>query len=171
MFLQQTSINTLIQLTQLIQSLEQYEYKLSLKILSGSSIGNQVRHILEFYTCLINGISTGTIDYDARERDIELETNSETAIKLIEEIINYIQNLKNDQVLNLKVVLANDDNFITIPTNFYRELAYNIEHCIHHLAIIKIGVTNNFHTVNLPENFGIAYSTIRFKEKNNFETV
>jgi hypothetical protein len=57
------------------------------------------------------------------------------------------------------------EELLEIPTSFNRELVYLIEHTIHHLAIIKIGLNEAFPTIEIPENFGVAYSTIRFKEK------
>jgi len=45
----------------------------------------------------------------------------------------------------------------------HRELQYNIEHAVHHLAIIKIGVKTLEDSFKLDDNFGIAASTIRNK--------
>jgi hypothetical protein len=54
--------------------------------------------------------------------------------------------------------------FVTIDTNATRELVYNIEHAVHHMAIIKIGVREIATYIDLPTDFGIAASTIRYKE-------
>jgi hypothetical protein len=56
------------------------------------------------------------------------------------------------------------DEFITIATNYSRELVYNIEHAVHHMALIKIGVREAASYIDLPSDFGIAASTIRYKE-------
>lgn len=47
----------------------------------------------------------------------------------------------------------------SIATNFYRELLYNIEHCIHHQAIIKIAMLHMGKT-QIPAHFGVAKSTM-----------
>ncbi|HOX82724.1 MAG TPA: hypothetical protein PLS08_06825, partial [Chryseolinea sp.] len=60
--------------------------------------------------------------------------------------------------------LHNED-YITINTTSTRELVYNIEHAVHHMAIIKIGIREVAHYVTLPPDFGIAASTLRHKEK------
>jgi hypothetical protein len=46
----------------------------------------------------------------------------------------------------------------------FRELAYDLEHSIHHQAIIKIAMKNLNSEYALNENFGVARSTIRFRE-------
>ncbi|NBP71028.1 MAG: hypothetical protein EBU52_20110, partial [Cytophagia bacterium] len=57
---------------------------------------------------------------------------------------------------------AND--FVTIESNFMRELVYNIEHAVHHMAIMKIGIKEVAPYIQLPFDFGVAASTIRHKE-------
>jgi len=52
-----------------------------------------------------------------------------------------------------------------IKTNALRELAYNIEHAIHHMAIIKIGINEVSPYILLPSAFGVASSTIRHLKK------
>ncbi len=51
-----------------------------------------------------------------------------------------------------------------IASNFYRELIYNIEHAVHHMAIMKIGVLEVAPYVSMPLDFGVAVSTIRHKK-------
>jgi hypothetical protein len=46
-----------------------------------------------------------------------------------------------------------------------REMVYLVEHSIHHYALIRIGLQENFPKIIIPENFGIAYSTIKHREK------
>jgi len=57
-----------------------------------------------------------------------------------------------------------NDNFVTVETTAMRELVYNIEHAVHHMAIIKIGVREIANYIELPLDFGIAASTIRYQE-------
>lgn len=51
-----------------------------------------------------------------------------------------------------------------IQSNYYRELLYNLEHCIHHQALIKVAVLQ-FENVLLNENFGVARSTIEYRKQ------
>ena len=50
-------------------------------------------------------------------------------------------------------------------SNLDRELVYNIEHAIHHMALIKIGIKEVAPQLQLPEGFGVANSTIRHKKQ------
>jgi hypothetical protein len=69
-----------------------------------------------------------------------------------------------DRALTLEVGYdADSDDCVTISTNYFRELTYNIEHAIHHMAIMKIGVREIAPYIPLDENFGVAVSTVRYR--------
>jgi hypothetical protein len=51
-----------------------------------------------------------------------------------------------------------------IKSNFERELLFNIEHCIHHQAIIKIGFLH-LNKMELNDDYGVAKSTIANSNK------
>jgi hypothetical protein len=53
---------------------------------------------------------------------------------------------------------------ITISTNYYREIAYNLEHTIHHMALIRVGL-NEVSGIQLPDDFGVASSTVKHRKQ------
>ena len=57
-----------------------------------------------------------------------------------------------------------------LPTNYFREIAYNLEHAIHHMELIKIGI-NEVAAVKLPEGYGVASSTIKYRKQHYHETL
>ncbi len=153
---------TLLQVSEVIHLLDNNQYAKPLDVLSDNSVGKHIRHIVEFYQCLINGLAIGCIDYDERERNMLLETDPNYTLEIIKHLINNIVIIKDNELL-LNVTYG--DNFITIKTSFFRELAYNIEHTIHHLAIIKIGIKLHFPSLVLPEDLGVAHSTIKYQQQ------
>ncbi|AFK04678.1 hypothetical protein Emtol_3550 [Emticicia oligotrophica DSM 17448] len=159
------SLSVLNQLNDLLSQLKPIEYTQKLSVFNGSSIGQHVRHTVEFFQCLLEGFDTGTIDYDARKRNILIETDLNYTLTLVEMIQQKIKGISNTySPIQLRVRYGEID-FELIETNFMRELVYLIEHSIHHFALIRIGIQENFKQVTIETNFGVAYSTIKFKEK------
>jgi uncharacterized damage-inducible protein DinB len=126
-------------------------------VLKTSSIGQHVRHILELYDCLLSQYESGSVCYDDRKREKSLETDVKSAIAKIKEIQARLQ-LPDKEIL-LKMAVETD--FETIRSSFNRELCYNLEHCIHHQALIKIAC-NQLDYISLPSSFGVAKSTIDY---------
>ncbi|MCB9251143.1 MAG: DinB family protein [Flavobacteriales bacterium] len=154
----------LYELKRVVQQLNDLSYSKKLPLLSNNSIGQHVRHILEFYECLLKGTDTGVVDYDSRERKMILEQNGQEAITFIEYINSKINSVSAKDLL---LSYQNGDRSQTIPTSFERELAYNIEHALHHMAIIKISVQSDFPSIELPEHFGVAPSTVKYLRSVN----
>jgi len=158
--------NNLFEIHSLIKQLSDEQYGKLQEVLSGASIGQHVRHILEFYTCLFSELEKGAICYDKRQRDIRIENNREFALSVIEQINNTLSRITYDVPLKLTFSFSADEKSKKIiNTTLYRELAYNLEHSIHHQAIIKIGV--NALAVNnlLDDQFGVAPATLRYRQE------
>ncbi|MCB0374777.1 MAG: hypothetical protein KDD04_02550 [Sinomicrobium sp.] len=153
------------QLKDILYQLSDEQLSRKLPVLNYSTIGMHIRHIIEFYCCLMESRTTGRVDYDSRKRDIELETRSRKCIAVLDDILDFIATNSQDFPINLKAdySLKKEDPII-LSTTFYRELLYNIEHTVHHMAIIKIGIGElNDAAIRIDENFGVAVSTIRNK--------
>jgi hypothetical protein len=133
--------------------------------LSLSTIGQHLRHTLEFFICFEKGSTTGVINYDKRAHDKLIENDKFIALSTINRIIDFVNSLREDRSLKLEVGYDLDkEEYITISTTATRELVYNIEHAVHHMAIMKIGVREIAPYIKLPKDFGIAASTVRYKE-------
>ena len=147
-------------LTNLLDQLSDKEYSKPCGILSDSSIGEHIRHILEMFQCLENSYDSGILNYDNRERDKRIETKIQFAKQFILDIKS---GLKRD---NKIIYLEQTFNGLTfrIQSNYYRELLYNLEHCIHHQALIKV-VVLQYDNIVLDKNFGVARSTIEYRKQ------
>jgi hypothetical protein len=95
-----------------------------------------------------------------------METDKFLAIKTLGRIRKFVTSHQLDRVLQLEFDdESNSESGQVITTNLHRELAYNIEHAIHHMAIMKIGINEVAPYVRLEENFGVAPSTVRYKNQ------
>ena len=167
MILQKTSVTLLEQLKDIISQCRSEHYLAPLTEFSGSTFGQHVRHVLEFYLCLFESLESGVTDYDKRGHDKFVEEDKALAMSLIDSIICQLSKLNGDRPVVFMVDYSEDGlEKIEMNSCFYRELAYNIEHAIHHMAILKIGIIHSIQYIKLPPFFGIASSTIRFKAKN-----
>jgi uncharacterized damage-inducible protein DinB len=149
------------QLSTALSSLPNEEYKKPLDVLSNSSIGQHTRHIIEFFKVLIEQYDDGCINYDKRERDLRLETDVESALGAIADIQNMI--LLQDKEVTLSGVYAGYPGEITVTSSYHRELVYNLEHAVHHMAMIKVGFRQLTNSA-LPLDFGVAASTMVYKK-------
>ncbi|CAN5331633.1 hypothetical protein BH23BAC2_BH23BAC2_00390 [soil metagenome] len=141
---------------------EQYQYKSD--ILSGSTIGQHVRHILEFYTCLMNGQISGNVNYDSRKRNPLVETKVFSAIEVIDSLSARLSGITVDKPIQLvgNYTLSNEGDNQYVISSLNRELAYNLEHAIHHQALIKVGLKEQGLDHLIEHDFGVAPASIRF---------
>lgn len=154
--------NLLSQLSYVIGQLTNDEYMRPLPILSNSSIGQHTRHIIEFYTELNKGYASRLVNYDQRVRNHQIESDRSVAADNITVIIEGLD--KPDRELLLNLDLDQDAGSMQIYTNYYRELVYNLEHTVHHMAIIRIGVSS-ISAACIPEEFGVASSTLKYRKQ------
>ena len=159
MKLQNDAKDILIQLANTINLLNLNEYSYKIELLSNATIGEHTRHIIELFQQLLSGHESGNINYDNRKRDIRLEQNIDFAIKTIGNIITELHK----ENKKLKIITLSSNKQSIIKSNFERELLHNIEHCIHHQAIIKIGLLYLKKT-DTHKHFGVAKSTIKYRK-------
>jgi hypothetical protein len=141
-------------------------YGMPLDLLFGASIGQHTRHFIEFYQCLLDQISetASEINYSKRLREPAIEEDPQFALQTIERLVARILALDENISCKLKCSEQFESGEVYVDSNLERELLYNIEHTIHHLAIIKIGIATVAPGIELPEHFGVAPSTLRYRD-------
>lgn len=147
------------QLAGFVLQVKDEDYSMPLELLSGNTLAKHVRHVLEMYEEMQGGISSGLIDYDARKRNLLIEHSREYTLQYISELAARIGTLEYDMALKLAVNYNTGNDGLVVDTSLNRELSYNIEHAIHHMAIMQITAKHLFPYVVLPDDFGVAYST------------
>ncbi len=147
----------------LLDKIDEASYARPLQLFNGSTIGQHFRHILDFYTCLINGINEGRIDYAKRERDVLMETQPKYAQGIFKNII--LQSVPLDESLPIEIVAdfsseLNEERPV-VQSSVARELMYAYDHAVHHLAMIKMGLKETCPAVEVNKEIGVAPSTIK----------
>jgi hypothetical protein len=149
------------QLNDVLHRLSDEQYVAPCERLLNATIGQHVRHIIELVRCLEKGYYTGIINYDKRERSQLIQTDRKLARKILSGI--YTSVLKPDKTLLLEASYGEEtEETLLIGTNYYREMVYNLEHAVHHMALIRIGI-NEVSNIHLSADFGVAASTIKYK--------
>lgn len=168
MQLSKATSSILEQVEFVINQMKNDDYIKPVDVFNNSTIGQHFRHTLEFFQCLMDGYKLGVVSYDKRNHDKSIETDKELALAFIDKAKNFITHCDMQKPLSLEVNYNLDDREdIVVDSNMGREVTYNIEHAIHHMAIIKIGLQVLCPYVELPYGFGVAISTLRYH--NNLE--
>ena len=160
------NVTWLNQAAALLERIEHHEFTESPQGLGSHRVAGHLRHILEFYECFLDGLDWSHIDYDARRRDVSIERSRAAAIQRIESIIERLRSapqLRGDSVIWVRMEDVDEDcpadPFTTSSVS--RELQVLSSHTIHHFALI--GMTLSAHGVVLDEDFGVAPSTLSYR--------
>jgi len=129
-----------------------------------SSIGIHMRHILDVFDCLFEGLEAKKVDLTARKRNELVEVKVKFGLLYFDEIIDKLNQLESE---NLDVIVqVRDDLGLGMVTANYTLAAALIQahsHAIHHFA--SIGYVISQLGIDLPDaDFGYNPTTPR----NNF---
>ncbi len=147
-----------------LNSITEEAYQEPIDLLSDSSVGQHSRHFIEFYQCLHDHMTQAErmVNYDQRKRNKQIEQSPSYASTMIDQIIGQLRTGPVCEQLKLVAEYAQASS-LTIDSCYDRELMYNIEHTIHHMAIIKIGLKLVAPNLKLPIDFGVAPSTVKYR--------
>lgn len=165
--MKKTAKENLEQLHDLLKKISSGVYTSKPEVLYGASVGQHIRHILEFYLLLISGSLEGVVSYDKRSRNLQIENETGHAIRIIAKILTSLELLREEDPVWFEGDLTSGSSGKNrIMSSVGRELAYCIEHSIHHQALIKAGLIAMGMGHLTAENFGVAYSTIRYRDRS-----
>lgn len=131
------------------------------------AIGGHVRHTIDHLAAWLGGIDRGLVNYDARERGTDVETDPAQALHAIKHHAARLAEIDDAVLLQPVEVLTSMTScgsLVRLSSTHARELAFVFSHTIHHNAII--GTIARALGVKLPENFGMAPSTIAYRNGN-----
>ncbi len=150
----------------LLRALEDQAYTIAQPPYHESSIGDHLRHCLEHYTSFLDGLDAGTIDYDARVRDVRIATSRLFATQTIRDLIARLRAVpQDDKPLRVKMDCDKDAERAALwsPSSVQRELQYLLAHTIHHYALIAVLLRLQGYKPH--EDFGVAPSTLKFRKR------
>ncbi len=138
-----------------------------------SAIGPHYRHCLDHFTSFLRGTRSDMIDYDARDRNLRLETDRSIALEQTRRIrreINDIDKalLKSPVRIRAKILYAGAAPQEASST-FERELMYVVAHAMHHYALIRVIAI--MLEIRLPREFGVAPSTLQHLNRQNSRAI
>jgi uncharacterized damage-inducible protein DinB len=163
MELQKAVQRVFLQLTDSLNQLQPDQYIHSCKNLSGNTVGQHVRHIIEMFQCLEAGYMNGEVDYEKRKRDKQIETDKDFATDILKEISRQIS--RENKTLSLLTYYDElQEGPEKISTNYFREIAYNMEHTIHHMALIRVGL-RELGDMPVDDSYGVASSTLKYRKQ------
>lgn len=130
----------------------------------GASIGGHLRHNLDHYACFLRGLAAGRIDYDDRERAVDIETSPAAAVAALERAGGNFRHLRASD-LNRDIAVRMDtgesDDRPWTRSSVRRELQFLLSHTVHHYALIAM--ICRMHAQPIDEDFGVAPSTLKFR--------
>lgn len=146
-------------LSNLLLLLNDKQYNQKIAFLGNASIGGHTRHIIELLKCAADGYNTGTVDYLNRVRDLSIEKDKVFAMQELS--LTAKQIVQADKKMNLVVECFEESTTNYVTTTYFREILYNAEHTIHHLALIRVALREMDLDI-VGDDFGMAYSTIKY---------
>ncbi len=128
-----------------------------------SSAGTHIRHILDFYYCILNTNGKKQIDLTERNRNEKVESNCSVALDYLNLIINKLS--KSNFEMNDTVTVVDDLGLgrIEIPYTYGSLLAQANSHAIHHYAIINY-IFDSLGIIINDSDFGFNPSTPKKNE-------
>ena len=125
-----------------------------------ASVGTHFRHNLDFAANFLRGVETGKLDYNERERNLEVETNRQFAISQFRVAVEKLENLTPEMLERKILVRSETIESLWCESSARRELEFLQSHTIHHYALIQAKLASFGYEV--PNDFGVAPSTLEF---------
>lgn len=147
----------------LLDSTGENTYTSPLAGVASGTVGAHYRHVLEHFVCVLEGLRSGRINYDARKRDVQIETSIGYARIVTEALMEDFRAVSGDLFERdcrvVYTVAYGESEPEQVGSTVAREIMFCVGHAIHHYAIIKLlcaGVG-----VQFPHEFGVAPSTLK----------
>ena len=129
---------------------------------SVSAIGKHIRHIVDHLWAYREGLAVGTINYNLRHRDTELERDARIAFAALTDFSRWLEKEKINDVdvfIECEVSISSELS-AKLQSKCLRELVFLISHTYHHLAYANL--VAKLMNVKTPDHIGVAPATATF---------
>ncbi|HSL23861.1 MAG TPA: DinB family protein [Vicinamibacterales bacterium] len=133
-------VRLLDRLARTVRAIPSSAYRARPSQLSGS-VGEHVRHCLDHVAALVDAALTEHLSYDHRLRGTAIEISREAALDKIDGLSSELMRLVAvplTRPLAVDVLLERDGAQIVARSSLGRELAYLVQHTVHHCAVISL---------------------------------
>lgn len=130
------------------------------------SIGAHVRHALDHVSALLVAAEGGALQYDHRARGTTLEIDPVSAVYEIERVLYRLDRRaagSAERLLTFETLVRADRPAALVRSTLARELAFVIQHTIHHCALIAVLL--EWQGQRAPYGFGVAASTLQARAR------
>lgn len=137
--------DTLDTLASLVAKADSAAYATGLAFGFHSPLGAHHRHCLDHVEALLDGIGTGEIRYDRRERGTVIERDRATGLAAVEAHAAAVRSIDLAALERPIAVLAAVDSHgaeVRFASTVARELLYVLHHTVHHTALMSAQATN-----------------------------
>jgi hypothetical protein len=148
----------------LIDRLDDRLYSGTARLPVQGGVGSHFRHCLDYYQSFLEGVRTGRVDYNRRERDALVARDRACAAVRIEIIIEELRALSDLPGDTTLLVSPEDDDpsdaDAWCASTLARELQSLLSHTVHHYALVALIL--RLQGFEPGEEFGIAPSTLAY---------
>ena len=132
-----------------------------------SPVGVHFRHVFDHYQAFFTGLPDGAIDYDARVRQVPLETDRTQALATALGYLGDLARLPTGVAarpvrVTLRSVAGSGADPDWSESSVKRELQFLVSHTVHHYALIKELLRRE--GFDPGETFGVAPSTLQARD-------
>jgi len=125
-------------------------------------VGPHLRHVLDHYELLLEGIATQTVDYDVRARNTPAESDRRLALERLAGIARRLADMGEVDAARALVVKVDSGEAgarCEGASSVGRELQFLVSHTVHHFAVIAVLL--RVRGIDPGRDFGVAPSTLK----------
>ena len=126
------------------------------------SVGAHVRHCVDHVNALLDRSAADVMTYDDRQRDTALERSRRLGIETLRRLAIRVREMAprtGDVPVTLETLLDRQGTRARVRSSLGRELAFVLQHTIHHEALVAVLLAGRGSVVS--GHFGLAPSTPR----------